>query len=142
MSKKINFEELVNSFGDAVVISDASGTIIYWNLSAERIFGFSQSEALGQSLDLIIPERLRQRHNEGYNHSMETGTTRYGDKLLTVPALHKSGKPLSIAFTVSMIFDESHKATAVAAVIRDDTARFSEDRSMRQRIAALEAMQK
>lgn len=142
MSEKINFEELVNSFGDAVVISDASGTIIYWNLSAERIFGFSQSEALGQSLDLIIPERLRQRHNEGYNHSMETGTTRYGDKLLTVPALHKSGKPLSIAFTVSMIFDESHKATAVAAVIRDDTARFSEDRSMRQRIAALEAMQK
>ena len=142
MSEKINFEELVNSFGDAVVISDASGTIIYWNLSAERIFGFSQSEALGQSLDLIIPECLRQRHNEGYNHSMETGTTRYGDKLLTVPALHKSGKPLSIAFTVSMIFDESHKATAVAAVIRDDTARFSEDRSMRQRIAALEAMQK
>lgn len=142
MSEKINFEELVNSFGDAVVISDASGTIIYWNLSAERIFGFSQSEALGQSLDLIIPERLRQRHNEGYNHSMETGTTRYGDRLLTVPALHKSGKPLSIAFTVSMIFDESHKATAVAAVIRDDTARFSEDRSMRQRIAALEAMQK
>jgi PAS domain S-box-containing protein len=142
VSEKINFEELVNSFGDAVVISDASGTIIYWNLSAERIFGFSQSEALGQSLDLIIPERLRQRHNEGYNHSMETGTTRYGDKLLTVPALHKSGKPLSIAFTVSMIFDESHKATAVAAVIRDDTARFSEDRSMRQRIAALEAMQK
>ena len=142
MSEKINFEELVNSFGDAVVISDASGTIIYWNLSAERIFGFSQSEALGQSLDLIIPERLRQRHNEGYNHSIETGTTRYGDKLLTVPALHKSGKPLSIAFTVSMIFDESHKATAVAAVIRDDTARFSEDRSMRQRIAALEAMQK
>ena len=142
MSEKINFEELVNSFGDAVVISDASGTIIYWNLSAERIFGFSQSEALGQSLDLIIPERLRQRHNEGYNHSMETGTTRYGDKLLTVPALQKSGKPLSIAFTVSMIFDESHKATAVAAVIRADTARFSEDRSMRQRIAALEAMQK
>ena len=70
---------------------------------------------------------------------MQTGTTRYGDKLLTVPALHKSGKPLSIAFTVSMIFDENHKAVAVAAVIRDDTERFTEQRALKKRIAELEA---
>ena len=136
---EIDFAKLVESIGDAVVISDAQGIIIYWNPAAERIFGFSKTEALGSNMDFIIPERLRHRHNEGYEHSMQTGTTRYGDKLLTVPALHKSGKPLSIAFTVSMIFDENDKAVAVAAVIRDDTERFTEHRLMRKRITELEA---
>ncbi|MDF9787110.1 PAS domain-containing protein [Polynucleobacter sphagniphilus] len=139
MSTNINFEVLVRSIGDGVVISDAKGVIIYWNPAAERIFGFTESEALGKTLDLIIPERLRARHNEGYDHSMETGTTRYGDKLLTVPALHKSGSPLSIAFTVSMIFDEHSKASAVAAIIRDDTARFTEERALHKRIMELES---
>lgn len=135
----IDFEKLVDSIGDAVVISDAQGIIVYWNLAAERIFGFSKTEALGSTMDFIVPERLRHRHNEGYEHSMQTGTTRYGDKLLTVPALHKNGKPLSIAFTVSMIFDENHKAVAVAAVIRDDTERFTEQRALKKRITELEA---
>ena len=134
----INFSDLVHSLGDAVVISDGKGTIIYWNPAAERIFGFSEAESLGSSMDLIVPERLRQRHNEGYEHSMQTGTTRYGDKLLTVPSLHKSGKPLSIAFTVSMIFDEQRQPIAVAAVIRDDTERFNEQRALKKRIAELE----
>ena len=139
MKEQINFEDLVNSLGDAVVISNIEGNIIYWNPSAERIFGFSQLEVMGQSLDMIIPERLRARHNEGYNHSMKTGTTRYGDKLLNVPAIHKSGRSLSIAFTVSMIFDQAGNATAVAAVIRDDTTRFAEIRAMHKRMAELEA---
>ena len=135
----INFEALVQSLGDGVVISDANGIITYWNPSAERIFGFSAQEALGASLDLIIPERLRQRHNEGYDHSMQTGTTQYGDKLLTVPAIHQSGQPLSIAFTVSMIFNRDGKVAGVAAIIRDDTSRFNEQRMLRKRIAELEA---
>ena len=135
----INFEALVQSLGDGVVISDANGIITYWNPSAERIFGFSAQEALGASLDLIIPERLRQRHNEGYDHSMQTGATQYGDKLLTVPAIHQSGRPLSIAFTVSMIFGPDGKVVGVAAIIRDDTSRFNEQRMLRKRIAELEA---
>ena len=139
MTTKIDFEELVHNLGDAVVISDATGTITYWNPAAERIFGFTHAEALGQSLDLIIPERLRKRHNDGYDQSMKTGTTRYGTQLLTVPALHKSGQPLSIAFSVVMLFDEHQKATGVAAVIRDDTARFTEDRNQRKRIMELES---
>ena len=139
MDLHINFKELVHSLGDGMVISDAQGTIVYWNPAAERIFGFTQSEALGQSLDLIIPERLRKRHNDGYNHSMQTGTTQYGDKLLTEPAIHKSGRPLSIAFTVSMIFDPDGKVVGVAAIIRDDTSRFNEQRMLRKRIAELEA---
>jgi len=142
MTSKINFKDLVHSFEDGVVISDGAGTIIYWNPSAERVFGFTELEAVGQNLDLIVPERLRQRHNEGYDHSMKTGTTRYGDKLLTVPALHKSGKPISIAFTVTMLFDENHKACGVAAVIRDDTARFTEERALKKRVAELETAAK
>lgn len=136
---RIDFSNLVQSMGDAVIISDAKGIITYWNPASERIFGFSKEEALGSTMDLIIPERLRQRHNDGYEHSMQTGTTRYGDKLLTVPALHKTGRPLSIAFTVSMIFDGNQKAVAVAAVIRDDTERFTEQRALKKRIAGLEA---
>ena len=139
MNTQINFEELVHALGDAVVISDAAGIISYWNPAAERIFGFTQAEALGKSLDLIIPERLRKRHNDGYEQSMKTGTTRYGTQLLTVPATHKSGQPLSIAFSVCMLFDEHQNATGVAAVIRDDTARFTEDRNQRKRIMELES---
>lgn len=142
MQKQVDFEQLANVMGDGVVISDAKGDIIFWNAAAERIFGFTQADALGKSLDLIIPERLRQRHNDGYKHSMETGTTRYGTTLLTVPALHKEGKPLSIAFTVAMLTDSAGKVTGIAAVVRDDTERFQNDRALKKRITELEAASK
>ena len=109
-----------------------------WNAAATRIFGYSEAEALGNTLDLIVPERQRQRHNEGYSKSMATGTTRYGTSLLKVPAKHKDGRALSIAFTVGMLFDENHKATGVAAVIRDETERFAEERALKKRLSDLE----
>lgn len=142
MQKQLDFEQLANVMGDGVVISDANGDIIFWNAAAERIFGFTQAEALGKSLDLIIPERLRQRHNDGYKHSMETGTTRYGTTLLTVPALHREGKPLSIAFTVAMLTDSTGNVTGIAAVVRDDTERFQNDRALKKRITELETASK
>lgn len=142
MQKQLDFEQLANVMGDGVVISDANGDIIFWNAAAERIFGFTQAEALGKSLDLIVPERLRQRHNDGYKHSMETGTTRYGTTLLTVPALHREGKPLSIAFTVAMLTDSTGKVTGIAAVVRDDTERFQNDRALKKRITELETASK
>src|SRR5260370_16488586 len=101
---------------------------------ARRIFGFSEGEALGNSLTLIIPEGLRHRHNVGFNKSMGTGTSRYGSQLLKVPAIHKEGRTLSIAFSVAMLFDEDHKVTGVAAVIRDETARWLEERELKQRL--------
>ena len=139
MQLQVKFEQPAHVMGDEVVISDAKGDIIFWNAAAEKIFGFTQVEALGKSLDLIIPERIRQRHNEGHKRSMETGTTRYGTTLLTVPALHKEGKPLSIAFTVAMLTDAAGKVTGIAAVVRDDTERFQNDRALKKRIAELEA---
>ena len=134
----IDHAKLLDIIGDAVVVADADGNIAYWNPAATRLFGFTETEALGQSLNLIMPERLRQRHNVGFAKSMQTGTTRYGSDLLKVPATHKLGKPLSIAFTVAMLFD-GDQASGVVAVIRDDTARFQEERELKRRLAAAEA---
>ncbi|MBN3757615.1 PAS domain S-box protein [Paraburkholderia sp. Tr-20389] len=139
MQAAIDYEQLVNVIGDAVVISDKSGAITLWNPAAERMFGFTQEEALGKSLDLIIPERLRGRHWEGYEKTMATGQTRYGHDLLRVPSVHKDGRALSIAFTVALLYSPERELTGIVAVIRDETARFQEDRSLRKRIAELEA---
>ena len=139
MNMQLDLAQLFNVLGDAVVVADANGNIVGWNAAATRIFGFSESEALGHSLTLIIPERLRHRHNVGFDKSMETGTTRYGSQLLKVPANHKDGRTLSIAFSVAMLFDENHKVTGVAAVIRDETARWLEERELKQRLASHEA---
>ena len=138
MHSAIDFKQLVNAIGDAVVVCDANGAITFWNPAAERLFGFAEQEALGQSLDLIIPERQRQRHWDGYNKTMRTGQTRYGNDVLRVPALHKDGRTLSIAFTVAMLFSAEKTVTAIIAIIRDETARFSEERNLRKRLAELE----
>jgi PAS domain S-box-containing protein len=103
MAPTIDFEQLVNAIGDAVIVSGPDGAITLWNPAAEHMFGFTQEEALGQSLDLIIPERLRGRHWEGYSKTMATGQTRYGHDLLKVPAVDKAGRAMSIAFTVALL---------------------------------------
>jgi PAS domain S-box-containing protein len=139
MPHAIDFEQLVNAIGDAVIVSDASGAITLWNPAAERMFGFTESEALGQSLDLIIPERLRARHWDGYNTTMATGETRYGHDLLKVPAVDKSGRSMSIAFTVALLRSPQNDVTGIVAIIRDETQRFQEDRALRKRVAELEA---
>ncbi len=139
MHSAIDFKQLVEAVGDAIVVCDAKGAITFWNPAAERLFGFAEHEALGRSLDLIIPEKQRQRHWDGYNKTMQTGQTRYGNDVLRVPALHKDGRTLSIAFTVAMLFSAEKTVTAIIAIIRDDTARFNEERVLRKRLAELEA---
>ena len=138
MKTSIDLHELVECVGDAIIVADAHEKIVLWNPAATRIFGYLEEEALGNTLDLIVPERQRQKHNEGYSHSMETGTTRYGTSLLKVPAKHKDGSMLSIAFTVGMLFDASGKANGVVAIIRDETERFAQERALKKRLADLE----
>ena len=138
MKTNLNLLQLLDCIGDAVIVSDVNEKIVFWNAAATRIFGYTEAEALGQALDLITPERLRQRHSEGYSKSMATGITRYGSSLLKVPAKHKDGRTLSIAFTVGMLFDENHKATGVVAVIRDETERFAQERALNKRLSDLE----
>jgi PAS domain S-box-containing protein len=139
MHSETDFKQLVEAVGDAIVVCDAGGAITLWNPAAERMFGFAESEALGQSLDLIIPERQRQRHWDGYHKTMQTGQTRYGHDVLRVPALHKEGHALSIAFTVAILYSAEQTVAAIVAIIRDETTRFSEERNLRKRLAELEA---
>jgi PAS domain S-box-containing protein len=135
----IDYQQLVEVVGDAVVVADTSGAINLWNPAAERLFGFTQAEALGNSLDLIIPERLRERHWAGYRKTMATGETRYSHDVLRVPAVHKDGRALSIAFTVGLLYGAQHEVTGIVAVIRDETTRYAEERNLRKRIAELES---
>lgn len=139
MSSTLDLTQLVEAVGDAIVISDAKGAITLWNPAAERMFGFTKDDALGRSLDLIIPERQRQRHWDGYQKTMDTGITRYGNDVLRVPAVHKDGHTLSIAFTVALLHTQDNKVAAIVAVIRDESSRFTEDRVLRKRLAELEA---
>ena len=138
MQVNVDFKQLVEGAGDAIMVCDAQGAITLWNRAAERIFGFTEAEALGQSLDMIIPQRQRQRHWDGYHKTMDTGITKYGADLLRVPALHKDGHTLSIAFTVSMLFSENREVTGIVAFVRDETARFAEERKLRARLQEAE----
>ena len=138
MKTNIDLYQLIECVGDAIIVADAHEKIVLWNPAATRIFGYLEEEALGNTLDLIVPERQRQKHNDGYSHSMETGTTRYGTSLLKVPAKHKDGGMLSIAFTVGMLFDASGRANGVVAIIRDETERFAQERALKKRLSDLE----
>ena len=130
---------LVRELADAVVVCDPAGTIAFWNTAATRIFGWAEDEAVGQSLDIIVPERLRARHWDGYRRVMATGETKYGDHLLEVPALHRDGHTISIAFTVTLLQDGIDAGVrAIAAIIRDDTERWRQLRELQQTVTELE----
>lgn len=134
----IDYHRLVDALADAIVLADPAGVIQSWNPAAEKLFGFTAREAIGQTLDLIIPEKQRTRHWDGYRHVMASGTTRYGNDVLAVPALHKDGSRRSIEFTVALLRDDAGHVTGIAAVIRDATARFEAQRQQTARIRELE----
>lgn len=121
---------------DAIVATDREGIIRIWNPGAERIFGFSAGEAIGQSLDIIIPEGQRARHWEGYRKVIETGTSRYGEgDLLSVPGLCRNGERISLEFTIVPLRNESGGIIGMAAVMRDVTKRFNELKALKQKLA-------
>ena len=138
MQLEIDFRQLLDAVGDAVIAADASGAIIFWNPAATRLFGYEQDEAMGKSLDLITPQRHQKRHWDGYYKTMQTGQTKYGHDVLKVPAVHRDGHALSIAFTVALLHSPDQKVSSIVAVIRDETARFTEERDLRKRLTELE----
>jgi len=137
MKPILDLPAFVPAAGDAIIAAGADGRIIFWNPAATRIFGFSEVEALGQSLDLIIPERFRARHWEGYRQVMESGKSKYAADVLRVPATAKDGRALSIAFTVTLL-DASEGDRLIAAIVRDETTRWNEERELKRRLAELE----
>jgi PAS domain S-box-containing protein len=130
-------EAILSTRADAIVLADSQGIIRFWNPGAERIFGFSRTEAVGQSLDIIIPERLRKRHWDGFDRSMKAGQTRYGDgDVLAVPAIRKDGSQISVEFTIVMLRNNGGDVLGIAAILRDVTTRFEEMRALRRQLNA------
>jgi PAS domain S-box-containing protein len=131
--------KVMRELTDAVIIADRAGTIVFWNAAAERVFGWPASSAVGQSLDLIVPERHRNAHWEGFEKVMHTGETRYATELLRVPALHADGERRSIAFTVSLLTATDGTVAGIAAVVRDETVRRAEEENLRRQLRELTA---
>lgn len=132
------YRQLVDLAPDAILFADREGLIRIWNAGAVALFGFSEAEALGQSLDLIIPQKLRPRHWEGYHRVMAGGETHYGSKLLAVPALRQDGSQLSSEFSIIMLRDALGQVMGVAAIMRDVSERFAQEKALKSRIATLE----
>jgi PAS domain S-box-containing protein len=129
-------EAVLSTATDAIVAADEQGIIFFWNPGAERIFGYESAAAIGQSLDLIIPERLRKRHWDGYHRVMNGGASRYGSgDVLAVPGIKKDGTGISLEFTIIPLRDVTEKLIGLAAIMRDVTKRFEEMRALKQRIA-------
>jgi len=129
-------EAVLATRSEAIIAADREGRIFFWNPGAERIFGHAAANAIGQSLDLIIPERLRQRHWDGYEKVIESGHSRYGEAdVLSVPAVRADGSTLSIEFTIVPLKDDGQRVSGMIAIIRDVTRRFSELRELKRKLA-------
>jgi PAS domain S-box-containing protein len=123
----------------AVIFADREGVIRFWNAGAEAMFGYKAEEVLGQSLDLIVPERQRVRHWDGYHKVMDTGVTRYGRDLLAVPAMTKDGRRISVEFSIALLRGPTGEMLGAAAIMLDVTARWQKQKELRERLTALEA---
>ncbi|SJZ54255.1 PAS domain S-box-containing protein [Trichlorobacter thiogenes] len=126
---------------DAILIADLAGIIRYWNAGAERILGYSAAEAVGQSLDLFIPEKLRGRHWDGYHRVMASGETKYKTGLLSSPGIRKDGSQVSLEFSMVLLKDEQGVMQGCASIMRDVTERWLKEKELKQRLAACEAAQ-
>lgn len=131
--------QIVENAQDAIIYADRDGIIRLWNSGAEAMFGYRAEEALGQTLDIIIPESLRARHWEGYRKVMATGVTRYGREVLAVPGVRKDGTRVSLEFTIVLLRDETGTLLGPAAILRDVTARWQREKALKERLVALEA---
>jgi PAS domain S-box-containing protein len=130
---------VVKEAAEAIVVTDPAGIIRLWNEAATRMFGYRVEEAMGQNLDIIIPEKLRDRHWKGYFQTMATGYTRYGDKLLSVPASHRDGQRLSVEFSVALLRDDADQIVGISAIMREITERRNAERELRAKISELES---
>jgi PAS domain S-box-containing protein len=127
---------LLVTSSDAIIAADRDGIVRFWNPGAERIFGYTSEDAIGQSLDIIIPERLRKRHWDGYQQVMQGGESRYGHgDILAVPSIRKDGAGISVEFTIVPLTDEAGRLNGVAAIMRDVTKRFEEVRALKRKLA-------
>ena len=132
-------KQLVNDAPDAILIADQEGIIRFWNSGAEQMFGYAAAEAVGRSLDLIIPENLRSRHWEGYWRVMASGETKYKTGLLSSPGVRKDGTRVSLEFSMVLLRNEAGAMAGCASIMRDVTERWKKEKALKERLAACEA---
>lgn len=131
--------DLLQSVPEAVIFSDLDGIIRLWNPGCEKVFGFPASEAIGQSLDLIIPERMRAAHWDGFNKAIQRGGVLPGRTSMITRANHKSGESIYVDMSFAMVKDASGNMLGSAAVARDATKRFNDEKALRKQLAELTA---
>lgn len=132
------YRQIIDFAQDAILFADRDGNIRLWNSGAETIFGFTREEVIGKSLDLIVPEKLREQHWKGYRKVMETGESRYGSELLKVPAAHEDGKRISVEFTIILVRNHESQILGSAAIMRDVTERWQHEKELKGRLKFLE----
>lgn len=131
------FEAIVERIPDAVIFADRDGVVRVWNPGAEAVFGFAASDVLGRSLDVIIPERLRPGHWEGFRRAIDDGKTRYGNQVRTTRSIHKDGRKLYVDLSFGLVVDANGAVVGAVAVGRDCSDRYESERALREQIAAL-----
>ena len=124
-------ERVLACMMEAVIHADRQGLIALWNPAAETMFGFSTAEAIGQSLDIIIPERLREAHWRGFNAAIASGRTRLNGRPTVTRALHKSGATLYVEMSFAMVCATSGEVIGSVAVARDATERVQREKAAR-----------
>ncbi|MBH5391278.1 PAS domain S-box protein [Bradyrhizobium diversitatis] len=120
---------IIEDVADALIYSDRSGTIMRWNRASAALFGFSAADALGQNLDLIIPEHLRAAHWKGFEAALASGVMKLAGKPTLTRALHKSGRKLYIEMTFALVRDAGGSVQGSVAMARDVTERVERERA-------------
>jgi PAS domain S-box-containing protein len=136
------YRKIVEGTSDGIIVGDREGTVVLWNGGAETIFGYRAGEILGKPMDLIIPEKLKERHWEGYRRVMDGGKSKYGTELLAVPAVRKDGTRISIEFSIVLLADKDGIPSGAAAIVRDVTARWQREKELSERLASAEKSQR
>lgn len=120
---------------EAIIVADRDGIIRYWNTGAARIFEYTDDEAVGQSLDIIIPEKHRLAHWTGWQHVIDTGVSRYAtDALLSVPGITKSGRRLSLEFSIFVLKGADGTVKAMGATLRDISHHFNKIKELARQL--------
>lgn len=136
--KQSLLKSLMEQGSEALIYADHEGVIRVWNAGAEKIFGHTADEAMGQSLDIIVPEKLRAAHWKGFHAALESGHMKYKDQVMTTRAVHKDGSTRYVDLSFFLVQDAQGKSLGSLSVARDCNERYLKDRDLKAKVAALE----
>jgi PAS domain S-box-containing protein len=135
-------QAVIEQGADAIIVADREGRIRVWNAGAKAVFGYAEREALGEPLDLIIPERFRSAHWTAFDRAIASGQTKHDGEAMTTRSVTKDGTDLYVDIGFALVKDDAGEVLAVVAVARDVTARYTSERELRRRVTELEAQLK